>query len=413
MIYIEQSPPDRPDVKTVSDMTDFHNPARSDVIYELVGSVDMGSTSIVVPATGITIVGKSANFNRLYSTYSTGDSENPYKMFVSDVGGSGTVFLNSFTLSVSGTGSQLYDLTGATGFEALEVGDINYEDCSSLGEVTNYRQGLETRTGRYGGSPSLTLSGTWLGGYRVDISNALNLDSGYAGCLFEEGTDFVMNDRFYINMNIDLPTNAGFSSFTPSNFTADSLVQVRDCRFKRNGVALSGDNNYFPNLDPDDLVCSWYNNIGLRNTHEGGKQEVSAQAVTTIAVAGTYYDVAGTFTPSGLQHFSGSSTGTLTNNGVSPIEFELAGSLTIEGTANDSIVVKIVRWNNADLVFEDVAIQNASINSLVGPRNVAIMTIISAITLEKDDYVKLQITNLTTTNSLTVEDGSYFKLDRR
>ena len=57
--------------------------------------------------------------------------------------------LEFLTIVVSGAGSQVYDLTADGAFRALEVNSVNYGDadslvgCSSLGEVTDYRQGLE------------------------------------------------------------------------------------------------------------------------------------------------------------------------------------------------------------------------------------------------------------------------------
>jgi hypothetical protein len=221
-----------------------------------------------------------------------------------------------------------------------------------------------------------------------------------------------MNNRFYTDINVDLPTNASFFDASPSNFTKDSLVQIRGAIFLRDGETMSGDNAYLPSLDPDDLVCSWYNNVGLRNTNEGGINTVTSEATTTISDQSTYYDVAGVFTPTRLQHFSGASTGTLTNLGVSPIEFNLNASLTVEGTANDSVSVKIVRWVDDLQQFEDVVTQPATINSLSGPRDVAFVVINYGVTLEKNDYLKIQLANLTGTGDLTLEEGSYIRLRR-
>jgi hypothetical protein len=413
-IYINNKPLESLTKHPVRHPTDFHVPARSDVAYYIDSQVDMGSTSVIVPATGITVKGDSPNLSKLYSSHSSGDSNNPYVLFKADVGGSGTVFLKELTLTTSGLKdeSQVFDLSGTTGFEAIEMTEVNFEDCNNLGEINNYRQGLETITGRYGGTPTLTLSGTWLGGYKSTTTNALNLDATFSDSLFKAGVGFTMNNRFYTDINVDLPTNASFFDASPSNFTKDSLVQIRGAIFLRDGETMSGDNAYLPSLDPDDLVCSWYNNVGLRNTNEGGINTVTSEATTTISDQSTYYDVAGVFTPTRLQHFSGASTGTLTNLGVSPIEFNLNASLTVEGTANDSVSVKIVRWVDDLQQFEDVVTQPATINSLSGPRDVAFVVINYGVTLEKNDYLKIQLANLTGTGDLTLEEGSYIRLRR-
>ena len=53
---------------------------------------------------------------------------------------------------------------------AFEFTRVNYINCTSLGDIYDYRQGLESGTGRFGGSPSLTLHGVWVGGYRITTS---------------------------------------------------------------------------------------------------------------------------------------------------------------------------------------------------------------------------------------------------
>ncbi len=132
--------------------------------YFIDGQIDMGTTQITVPATGMTLTGYNFDLSALYS------SENNYTMFVSPVGGSGNILGRDYEIRVTGTSSKVYDITDTNGFNAFEFARVNYTDCTSLGEITNYRQGLENGTGRFGGSPSLTLSGTWFGGYRIVTS---------------------------------------------------------------------------------------------------------------------------------------------------------------------------------------------------------------------------------------------------
>ena len=118
------------------------------VEYFIDGVVDMGSTSIEIPAGGINIRGYNLGISKLISTATS------YTMFTSPVGGSGNVLGQDFTIDVSGTGSQVYDIVSQSGFDAIEFARINYENCTSLGSIDNYRQGLEEGTGRFGGNPS-------------------------------------------------------------------------------------------------------------------------------------------------------------------------------------------------------------------------------------------------------------------
>ena len=123
----------------------------------------MGTQSIEVPAGGINLKGYNLGISKLISTAAA------YTMFTSPVGGSGDVLGGDFAMDVSGASSQVFNLIGATGSGAVEFARINYDNCTSLGTLDNYRQGLEEGSGRFGGTPTLTLKGTWVGGFRPSM----------------------------------------------------------------------------------------------------------------------------------------------------------------------------------------------------------------------------------------------------
>ena len=408
MIYINGTPALFDAVISIKNKSDFPPTLSSTKLYIIDGEVDLGDTSLEVPANGLYISGHGLNISSLKS------SADNYTMFTSPVGGSGDVLFSNLTLSPSGAGSQLLDLVSKDGMTAIEFTVVNFSNCSSLGTVDNYRQGLEDNSGRFGGKPELTLKGEWLGGYRVTTSITRALDSDFTGSLFKAGTGFTMNSRFLSDMNCDLPTNASFADFSPSNFTAPSLVQMRGAIMTRDGQdPQSGDNQFFPNLDPEDLVCSWKDNIGLRNTFEGGVNVLTTEVTTTIPVASTYYDMAGTWTASDLQHFSSPTNGTLQNDGNNPEEFNITASLTLRGTANNSLSIKVLKWDVDLLAFVDVLVQNTTVNSLSGPRDVAFVSLNYNVTLQQGDFIKLQVANLTSASNITCEVGSYYQLNAR
>lgn len=408
MIYINERPLLFDGVKTIKNSSDFPLVISSSVLYIIDGMIDMGTVSVEVPSTGLYLAGHGLNVSSLYS------SEDNYTMFTSPVGGSGDVFYDRMSLSVTGSNSQLFNLTASTGLEAAEFNIVNFSNCTSIGSFNNYRQGLENGTGRLGGTPEITLTGEWLGGYRITTSIVRGLDDSYTGTLFKAGAGFTMSSRFLTDVNCDLPINASFSDFSPSNFTAPSLHQVRGAIFTRDGNdPESGDNNFFPNLDPENLVCSWRDNDGLRNTHEGGVSTITSEATTVVTTTSTYYDLAGTYTVTDLQHFSSPSDGVLRNDGNNPTEFSINSSLTLESTANDSLSIKVVKWNIDTLSFEDVVTQNTTVNSLSGPRDVAFATINYNVRLLSGEYVKLQVANLSGADDITAEIGSYFQIKTR
>ena len=391
----------------VSQASDLAGTLSSTTEYFIDGVVDMGTQSIEVPAGGLNLTGYNFDVSKLVS------SAPGYTMFTSPAGGSGNLLGKDYGIEVYGTGSQVYDLTDATGFNAFEFARINYNNCSSLGEINGYRQGLESGTGRFGGSPTLILSGTWLGGYFIDTSIVRGLDAGMTGALFEAGTAFVMNSRFRSNQNIDLPASASFFDFSPSNFSNPSTVQLTGCIISRDGAFDATDTNITPNMTRGDIASVWKGNIGIQNTFEGGQAGITVEAVTTVSAASTFYDIAGTWSTSDLQHFDSPGNGQLRHLGNNPREYDLNIALVLESAANDELNLKVVKWDDSASGFVDVATFARQVNNLVGGRNVAFFTVSSKLELDQNDYVKLQVSNETSTANVTAELDSFFQVEER
>tara|TARA_R110000803_G_scaffold69058_4_gene131255 strand:+ start:858 stop:2150 length:1293 start_codon:yes stop_codon:yes gene_type:complete len=374
--------------------------------YYLDGVIDMGATSIEVPAGGINIKGYDFNISGLTSSTAA------YTMFISPVGGSGDILWQNFKIEVTGAGSQVLDLVGDTGVEAFEIDRINFNSCTSLGEIDDYRQGLETGTGRFGGTPNLILSGGWSGGYFIETSIVRSLTDG-AYSLYEEGTAFTMASRFRSNANIDLNATVAFFDFDAANFTNPSTLQLDGCIVTRNGVINAGDATLIPNIAQSALASLWTNNIGLPNTFVGGALNLTTEVATVISIAGTYVDLAGTFTSSDLQHFDVPSNGQLRHLGDSPREFKILFTGILESTSADEIDLKVVVWDNSASGFVDYKVTRRVVNNLQGARNVAFFTVITNIILDQNDYVKLQVANSAATNNITAELDADFIVSER
>jgi len=374
--------------------------------YFIDGIIDMGSQSIEVPQGGLTITGYSFDLSKLISSAAT------YTMFVSPVSGSGNVLGKDYAIEVTGVGSQVYDLVSDTGFEAFEFSRVNYNDCTSLGTIDNYRQGLEVGTGRFGGKPELTLKGTWVGGYFIDTSIVRGMVDG-AYSLFKAGAGFTMASRFRSNQNIDLPANASFLDFAAANFINPSTLQLDGCLITREGVFDATDTNIIPNVTASDLVSEWMGNNGIDNTFVGGEATVSVEVLTTIVSDGVYVDLAGTFSTLGLQHFDSPSNGQLRHLGDSPREYQVGGQIVLDGNANDVIALRAVIFRSASTMFENQKVQTRVVNALQGGRDVAYFVYFDNITLNKNDYVKLQVANIGATNNVTAELDSSFGVQAR
>ena len=230
--------------------------------YFLDGIIDLGTTQITVPIGGIEIKGYSFNGSGLVST-----ADN-YTMFISESEaiGSGDILGVDFYIEVSGTNSKVYEVYDANGFHAIEMNRVNYNNCTSLGDIHNYRQGLELGTGRFGGSPSLTLHGTWIGGFRISTSITRSMSDTTTAPLFCAGTAFVMNSRFLTDMNVDLGTLQPFLDFAPANFPNAKTLQLKEMIVSRDFVFNKLDANLTPNITELDTASEWLSNDGLPNT---------------------------------------------------------------------------------------------------------------------------------------------------
>jgi len=379
--------------------------------YFLDGIIDMGTIQITVPVGGMTIGGYSFDISGLTS------SEDNYTMFVSEsiAIGSGNLLGQDYLISVTGANSKVYELYDATGFNAFEFQRINYNDCTSLGDIYDYRQGFEGGTGRFGGSPSLTLHGIWLGGYRITTSIVRGVSDTTTEPLFKEGTLFQMNSRFLTDINCDLGTLQAFCDFSSVNFPNPSTLQVIGAIFTRDGASTSDDTNVFPNILASELASDFKGNKGVANTYVGGNSSVILEVETVIGTADTYETLNGTFLGGDLQHFDTPANGQLRHLGNDPRDYEISANLVIEGGSNDTVSVKFRKWDNSLGVFSELEYteQTRVINNLQGGRDVAYFTVLIGTTLDQNDYIYLQVKNNNDTTNVTAELGSFFRVASR
>lgn len=378
--------------------------------YILDGIIDMGTTQVVVPTTGITIFGLSFDISGLTS------SENNYTMFVSETPaiGSGNVLMADILLTASGTNSKVFELYDATGFNAFEIARVNFIGCTSLGDFYDYRQGLEDGTGRFGGTPNMTLHGTWVGGYRVTTSIVRSLSGSMTGALFQAGTAFSMNSRFLSDINCDLPASASLVDFAPSNFPNPSTLQFKGLELTRSGSYDADDTNLTPNVAASDLCSAWDNCNGLPNTFEGGRLIVGSEAVTTVGASGTWYTLnAATWTTDDLAHFSNPSAGELKQLGNSPRTYRVVVNFVIESTANNVIGIRLRKYDDETASFVDFPEVRRQVNNLSGSRDVAVFNFVFNVTLDINDYCFFQVRNNSSSDNCTLELDSDWFLEER
>ena len=148
-------------VKSADDLTDID----STKLYMIDGLINMGNTSIEVPEDGINIAGLNGG-REVMGLYSEADN---YTMFTTPSGGyAGNVLMESMTLYVTGTNSKLFDLDnddngGSFEFTGMNFGGFGSVYCTSLGDISSYRQFFVANSGFYNVKDGFTMNGTWSG----------------------------------------------------------------------------------------------------------------------------------------------------------------------------------------------------------------------------------------------------------
>lgn len=376
----------------------------SEKLYFLDGIINCDGVNIIVPNGGIFISGYNFDISGLVCL------DNNATLFTSDVGGAGDVLFSNFKIEMSGTNSKVYDLTDSDGLHAIECNLINYDNCTSLGDIYNYRQGLESGTGRFGGSPSLTFHGTWLGGFRITTSIARNMSNVTTAPLFCSGTAFVMQSRFLTDINIDLGTLQPFADFNDTNFPNPSTLELRDVILTRNGLTVPNDTNITPNISASNLSCSWKGNNGVPNTFVGGIATVTTEVLTTISIVNTPVVLNGTITTSDLQHFDSPANGQLRHLGSNPREYTVNFDFVLEGGANDDYKIELVRNDGVDTVIYQ---QTRVVNNLAGGRDVGYFSGLANAILNQNEYVFWQVSNLSDNSNCTLELDSSWSVEER
>lgn len=389
----------------VTQPSDFAGELDSTKEYFLDGIIDMEGQQIEVPAAGLYISGYNFDISGLTS------SEGNFALFTSPLGGSGNVLISDCFLEVTGVNSKIYDIFSNTGFEAIELARVNYNNCTSLGTIDNYRQGLEEGTGRFGGSPSLTLKGVWVGGFRVTTTIIRSLSAAMAEPVFKAGVDFVMQSRFLTDINCDLPALAPLFDFDAVNFPNPSTLQLNGCIVTRDGVSDATDPNITPNISHINLSCEWKENNGVLNTFVGGVVSVVTEIETIIAAANTPVDIAGLFAETDLQHFDSPSNGVLRHLGVTPLEFNVIFNFVLVGQSSDRYRINLIV---NDGVVDSIAYTQArQVDNLAGNRDVAYFGGNAGIVMGEGNTIRWQVENLDSSQNCTLETDSISRVAER
>jgi hypothetical protein len=369
--------------------------------YFIDGVIDMGSQSIEVPAGGLYLSGYNFDTSKLIS------SADNYTMFTSPAGGSGNILGKDLTFTVSGAGSSLWGITGATGDEAIEFDKVNFNDCTSLGFIDDYRQYLEVGSGRFGGTPALEFRGAWSGA-RISTSIVRGLSN--LSSIFKAGTGLTMSGRFITDINCDLPATGALTDLGEANILNDESMVLQGAFITRSGVVDPTDAGITPNISADSVKSNWDSNTGVANTNKYIKSILSTAVETVISAIDTYTPLLGTFTVEKAVHFDQPSNGEfqcLTGIG----DYLITGDFAIQGTANNVIDVRVTKSTDGGLTYPtELNHISRTVNNLVGPDDVAFFPLNFIANLAKGDRVRVEIENKTSSDNVTARQDSFIIL---
>lgn len=379
--------------KIVRSAADFDSPLDPTIQYFVDGVIDLGATQLNVGASGCNINGLGFGISGLTST------EASYTMFSSL--SSGNVFISNVEIIASGASSQVFDLTDSDGTHAVELSTVNFNGCTSLGTLDGFRQMLEINTGRFGGSPNLTLDGS-MNGVRIDASIVRGITNGTD--LFTAGGSLTMSGRFVTNFNVDMPATGALFDFSAANFNNDESLVINGALVTRAGVADSNDSTLHPNIDNTSVKSNWGDNVGLPNTNKFIKASCTVEAATALSgqPVSTYLPVAGTYTVSDSVQFDSPANGEyrlLTGNGI----YKAIGTIYVKGTAGDQIDLRIMKSTDGGATFPtEINHIGLEILNLTGSADQAVFSINFIEDLKKNDRIRIEAENNTAARDITV-----------
>lgn len=374
------------------------NTLSSEVTYFIDGIVDLTGMSrhLEVPSSGLSISGFNYNVSQLIC------SDNDYALFSSE--DSGDLLITKVALKVNGSNSKVFDLTSSTGDETIELNDSNFNSCTSIGEIIGFRQYFESGTGRFGGTPELTFSGSMDGAFiRTSIvRNISNITS-----LFKTGDSLLFSGRFISDINCRLPATGALCDFSASNFTNNESLIFTSSYMSRQGVINSEDSTIYPNIDHTNIKSLWKDNVGLPNTTKYIKGVITSETETTISASDTYYPLEGTYTIDIASHFDQPSSGEfrlLSGNGT----YLITGDIQISGGNGDVLELKVSKSIDNGSTFP-ITINEITrvVNNFAGTDDIAFFTLSFLATLKRDDRVRVEIKNVSDSSNATALSDSY------
>lgn len=385
-------------VKEASDLVNID----SSKLYVIDGVIDLGLQQIEVPSGGFFATGLGFNVSFLTS------SEENYTMFVNKVGeNSGDVRIRDMEVSVSGTGSKIFDLDNQGQFSSVEIENSNFGSFSfetpSLGRLANYRQTRMNNTALIRVADGIEYIGTWAGGALITETILLSVPDN--ANLFKEGAGLVFQGSFFSSLNaLSVGDNVTIFDFQESNFLLDRAFNLDGARFRQG-------QNPIPNISENSVKRFFQGCSGVKNTRIGAGWKLTVEVLTPLNF-NTAAKLNGVTLYNNEIHFTSSNSNEFTYNSSIEDDFFVSGSLEIDGGPNDLLSVQVRKWNNTTSSYEIIEDYNKSVTNVVGNTDIASFTIGTPVTLNNLDRIEMWIVNLTDNTNVTLRQGSFVRVKR-
>lgn len=369
--------------------------------YIIDGDIDMGSQQIEIPESGISIGGLNAGRD----TSILRSSEDNYSLFVSPpTGYSGNVVMDSLTIDLTGTNSQVFELDNDGNSSALDITNVNFGRSPSttliMGELLNYRQLLMDNIGFLFINDGLTFSGAWTG---IRLTTSIAIAFPASATLLKEGSGFTVTNVLSDMNFLSVDSTSVFCDFVSADIINDAGFRLDEFR--------TSASNALPNLPNTDVKANFSNCLGVMNTYVGGSYTVSTGATTSIPSANTPVKMAGTTTYKGLTWFSGDNDNEFVYLSDQPIDVEVTATVGLDGGSGDNINVIIRQWDDSAGSYIDIGQTPSGSTVIFGnPINVVVL---ADTTLDQNDRIEIWVENTSDATDIDTLVGGDVRVSER
>lgn len=380
-------------VKQASDLSGTLDSAK---VYEIDGTIAMGSQTITVPPGGLTLMGRGNNVSCITT------SETTFSLFIDALGDAGSLTLEAMDIKVDGASSKVFDIDNGENGGVIRIVNCTFTDCTEIGDLTSFRALLATNMVWFDCLDGITFHGDWMAGPNISGFVPIGITSG--GTVFKEGSGLVFGSRFKSDARMELVSGATGYDFSPSNFTNDGDFELLAGTFSGAGTPVSGITN-------GDVKSKWRDNNGITNTYVGARWSLTTETATTVSSSGTYYKLAGTTTYVDEQWFSNTTNNAFVYDSTNPVDVIIQGTLSVSAGNNDELQAKLRLWDDSASSYVDI--HEHGVITMSGSGAGENKAILGYATIEEGDRIELWMQNVGSTSNITMLEGTLISVSER